>query len=308
MNAADRHPTDLGLDAAVPDDAPQRKGRDDLHGRQEERGEPGSPIGCAVHVIRQHLELFQVLVLASQRLDHAHPGDVLVVSAGDLGVGAPRSAELYQDALAELHCDDHQDRDSRQHDQAQLPVDDQHEDGGSRDVHGRPGDIHHAPGDQLRHAPGIRSDARHQASHGGLRVVRERQFLQVVEQHFAQVVLHALAQHAGQVNEREHHASLHYDEPAVQDRQTGERIHILERDALVDDLLVDEREVRIGDRGQRDGDEESKHPAPVRFEQTHNAPEHRAGQLAGVFFFFEFDKFVRHNSSPYFALRGIGTM
>ena len=83
-----------------------------------------------------------------------------------------------------------------------------HEDHGRGDVHDRPGGVHHAPGQQVRDAPRIGCDARDQTSDRVLRIIRKREVLQVIEEHLAQVILDALAQHTRQVNEREHSAGL----------------------------------------------------------------------------------------------------
>ncbi len=60
--------------------------------------------------VGQNLELIQVFILAPKRFDHAHPRDVFIIGAGDLGVCTARSAKLDQDLLAELDGDDHQDQ------------------------------------------------------------------------------------------------------------------------------------------------------------------------------------------------------
>ena len=84
VDAADRDQAQLALQAAVPDDGAQGQRGDDLHGRQEQRGEPGGAIGGPVHAPRQDLELAQVLRLAPEGLDDADALDAFVVGAGDL--------------------------------------------------------------------------------------------------------------------------------------------------------------------------------------------------------------------------------
>jgi hypothetical protein len=108
----------------------------------------------------------------------------------------------------------------------------------------------------------------------------------VVEQHLAQVVLHALPEHAGQVNEREHQPGLQDHQPAIERGQPPDRIHVSLDDALVDDALVDIGEQRILRGYQRNRQQESNHPAPMRLEQADDALEDRGGQLACIFFFF----------------------
>ena len=161
-------------------------------------------------------------------------------------------------------------------DQRQLPVDDHHEDRGCGDVHDRPGGIHDAPGQQVRDATRIRGDACDQASDSVLCVVRKREVLQVIEEHLAQVVLDALAQHTGQVNEREHKPGLEQLEHAIDDGNAHQRGLIFQRDALVHDLLVQVREVGIQHGCQHDGDEKAHDPFPMRLEQADNAFEHRS--------------------------------
>ena len=78
----------------------------------------------------QLAEFAQIFILAAQRFDHAHTGDVLVVRAGDLGVDLAHLADIAgRMRLAELDRDIHQDGNDQQDDQRQLPVDDEHEDG-----------------------------------------------------------------------------------------------------------------------------------------------------------------------------------
>jgi hypothetical protein len=69
----------------------------------------------------------------------------------------------------------------------------------------------------------------------------------MVEKHLAQVILDALTQDPGQEDECEHRSSLHQDEPAVNGRDLQDALRIAAHDALVHDLLVQVREVRIQD-------------------------------------------------------------
>ena len=203
LDAADADAFKIGLRAAVPDDAADGEGGDDLHDRQEERAQPGGAVAGLVHLAGLQLEFVQVAVLAPQRLDHAHAADVLVVRRGDVRVDLAHLAELLEDALAELHRRVQQHRDDRQHDQRQLPVDGEHEGQRGGDVDHAPGGVDQPPGDQLGHAFGVVGHAAHDPAHRGAAVIGKRKRLQVVEEHAAHVVAHALAHHARQVNEDE---------------------------------------------------------------------------------------------------------
>ncbi len=50
LDAADRHAAQLGLQAAVPDDATHGHRADELYRRQKQGREPGRPVGRAVHL------------------------------------------------------------------------------------------------------------------------------------------------------------------------------------------------------------------------------------------------------------------
>ena len=80
-------------------------------------------------------------------------------------------------------------------------------------------DVQHAPGDQLGDALGVGGDARHDPADRRPAEVGERQLLQVVEHLLAQVVLDALAQDAGQVDEGEDADGLDEDQRAVGERR-----------------------------------------------------------------------------------------
>ena len=114
----------------------------------------------------------------------------------------------------------------------------------------------------------------------------------MVEHRLAQVVLDALAQHAGQVDEAEDRDGLEQDDGAVDRCQTQQRLAVAEVDALVDELLVQVREVGIRRGGQRDGDHEAQRPFPVGPDQVQDATQDGSCQLRGVFFLFQFDKLL----------------
>ena len=76
------------MQTAIADDETQRERGDDLHGGEEERGEPRGAIGGVIHAGGQTLKLARVFIFASQRLDHARALKVLVERACDLAVGA----------------------------------------------------------------------------------------------------------------------------------------------------------------------------------------------------------------------------
>ena len=72
LNAADGHDANFDLGTAVANDEPQRNSSDDLHGGEEERREPRRTIGCFIHLARQLLKLFRILILAQQGFHNLH--------------------------------------------------------------------------------------------------------------------------------------------------------------------------------------------------------------------------------------------
>ncbi len=99
----------------------------------------------------------------------------------------------------------------------------------------------------------------------------------MIEQQLAQVILHALAHYARQINKRKYGSSLEDDDGAIEFGNTHQRCSIFHVDASIYDIFVQVREVGIGRGCQRDGDEKAQHPLPMRLEQLHNPLEHRAG-------------------------------
>ena len=108
----------------------------------------------------------------------------------------------------------------------------------------------------------------------------------MVEHALAQVVLDALAQDAGQVDEAEHRAGLHEDQPAIQADDLHQPRAVARHDALVHDLLAQEGEQRIQERHQRDQQQKANHPTPVGTGQAQDAPHGAAAELALKLFFF----------------------
>jgi hypothetical protein len=113
----------------------------------------------------------------------------------------------------------------------------------------------------------------------------------VLEHHLAQVVLHTLSQHAGQVDERKNEDSLQEDERAVNCGYRHQGSWITRNDRSVHDLQVKIGEVGIGYRSERDHDQESNNPLFVRSKQRKYPLQDWRGKLAGIFFFFDFNQF-----------------
>ena len=245
LDAAHRHAADGRLPAAIPGDGPHAKGADELHHRQEQGRKPGRAVAGAVHLLCELVKLHQVGLFPAERLGHAHAGDVLIVCAGDLGVGLAHHPVLHQDALLELGRHHYQDGDNEQHNQPQPHVDIEHEVGRGEDVHQPPANVQDTPGYQLGNAVGIGRDARHDPAHRGAAVVAERQRLQMVEQPLAQVVAHHLAQNAGEVDEAEDAQRLHDNQRAVLQQDAHQGRAVLGYDPFVDDALAEEGEVGI---------------------------------------------------------------
>ena len=64
---------------------------------------------------------------------------------GDLGIDGAHAAVHCQNFLLEHDRDDGDDRDNRDEDECELPVDEQHDDNAAEHVHGAPENIHKAP-------------------------------------------------------------------------------------------------------------------------------------------------------------------
>ncbi len=79
----------------------------------------------------------------------------------------------------------------------------------------------------------------------------------MVEQRLAQVVANLLAQDAGEIDEAEHADGLHDDQRAVARHDAAQRGGIPRDDGVVDQLFAQEREVRVEQGSQTDGDQES---------------------------------------------------
>jgi hypothetical protein len=90
----------------------------------------------------------------------------------------------------------------------------------------------------------------------------------VIEEHLAQVILHALAQHTRKVNEYEDERRLHQQERAVDPRDLMMRSVSLRLMPSSTICFVQEREVRVHARRERNGDQKSQHPLPVRLESV----------------------------------------
>jgi len=95
------------------------------------------------------------------------------------------------------------------------------------------------------------------------------------EHRLAQVVLDALTQDPGQIDEREYKAGLEQLENAIDHRQADDSRRVAHHNALVDDLGVQEREERVNSGGQGNRDDEANGPRPVRADEAQNAFEHR---------------------------------
>ncbi len=188
-----------------------------------------------------------------------------------LRVDLAHLAVLLQDALAELHRHVQQQRQDGQHDQRQLPVDGEHERQRGGDVDHAPGGIDQPPGHQLGHAFGVVGHAAHDPAHRRAAVIGERQRLQVVEEHAAQVVAHALAHHARQVDKHKNAGGLHQDHGRVADQDAHQRGLVVFEDALVNDLFAQVGEIRVQDGHDDDGGDEPGHPHPVLPQQPEDA-------------------------------------
>ena len=113
----------------------------------------------------------------------------------------------------------------------------------------------------------------------------------MVDHGFAQVVLHPLAQNAGQVNEGEHREGLHDDKPGVQRRKLAQPHRVARHNSLVHHLRADVGEQRIQAGNDRNEEQEADDPAPVRARQTGDPPQRVAADLAFELFFLKHELF-----------------
>ena len=96
----------------------------------------------------------------------------------------------------------------------------------------------------------------------------------MIEEQLAQVILHTLAQHASQIDEREYECRLEQLQHSVPQCNMHQGGFILQCDARVDDLFAEIGKVGIHHRSQQDRDEEARDPFPMRPKQSQDALEH----------------------------------
>ena len=272
--------------AAEAQDRGDRDRREEVdEGEVEAVQDDGLLVRVAVAVVDRP-ELALVRLLARERLDDAHAGDVLGERGGDQAEALAHGAVRARRAPAEDAGRDGHQREHGEGRQREAPV--EHEQDHRRaDEHERVlEEARDSVGDELVEGLDVVREAADGDAGAVPLEVAERQALQVAEELVAQVGEDALARPAGEVGLRDARQEVGDARDDEEDDRDRERLEVPLADAVVDGDLREERRHERGQRRREERDDRERRPAAVgrrqARERRHPAHRLRPGPVADL--------------------------